>query len=250
MATFKKKTRPIKAKSTKKRFFVRGNADADIRKSFHKAQAKPEPRTMVKRLDEPDIVSKLTLEPSASNPEPTPPPPTDVLPEPETQISDIKRMISQTSLRLTEEHQDDRPLIPGSGLIDTPESFDGISDDGEKLSLLEQQVIKENRRARKLEHEMALLKAEFEDEKKQLQHMVKDLKQELHRTAPLHDNKFFSLSKELRSAMDEISSINSGQTPEAFVPQAVQPVFSVPPSAPTSPPQPESPTPLQRRRQR
>lgn len=166
----------------------------------------------------------------------------DVLPEPETQIAEISRMIKTNSFDLKNEISDRTPKSDTNLFVDTPEAFNGVSDDEEKFKLVDDQLLAEQRKSRKLEHEMSLLKAEFKDEKQKMEQLIRELKQELHRTVPLQDNKFFSLSKEIREAMDEIKAISTPITLPNVVPvPSVTPVIPpVPtPTANLSTPEPK-----------
>jgi hypothetical protein len=103
------------------------------------------------------------------------------------------------------------------------------------VELLSQEIRNYQKKTSKLNHELDVIKTDFEKEKKELKKTISELRQELHRTAPIHDHKFFSLSEELKTAITDIeTSIN---TPINFeVPVAITPGSSLPVNlTPTSP---------------
>jgi hypothetical protein len=123
------------------------------------------------------------------------------------QLSDINRMLSQVHDKVAEteigEHSHD---IPASSAY-TPSSFDGISRGREEYEVLEQALLQEQEKTRKMKHELALIKQEFDKEKQKLQLAVRDLRSELHRSEPIAENSFFTLSKELTEALKTIDQL-------------------------------------------
>jgi hypothetical protein len=91
--------------------------------------------------------------------------------------------------------------------VDEPASFDGISNSGEAQDLYTQALSYERKKARSVEDHIKAIETEGEKEKKELEAQIRELKRELHRTAPLHDTKFFSLSKELKSAIEDLERV-------------------------------------------
>jgi hypothetical protein len=238
MPRFTKHISSKKPSLAKKRYFTQVKVKPPLRQTNPKSLDESE--KVGPAYPMPDLIRKL--QPPDREPEilsTTEPVATDVLPNAETQIAEIQRLIRDTSHKIHETRVPDPVHTYHDSMVDTPEAFDGVSTQSEKLKLLEEQLMSENRRARKLEHEISLMRAEFEEEKRNLEHMIKDLKQELHRTAPLHDNKFFSLSKELRSAMDEISIISKpGLEFDPSLPTQVSPIIKE--QTPAPPPQAEA----------
>lgn len=123
------------------------------------------------------------------------------------QLSDINRMLSQVHDKVAETeisgHSHD---IPATSAY-TPSSFDGISRGREEYEVLEQALLQEQEKTRKMKHELALIKQEFDKEKQKLQLAVRDLRSELHRSEPIAENSFFTLSKELTEALKTIDQL-------------------------------------------
>ena len=86
-------------------------------------------------------------------------------------------------------------------------AFDGVSSTEEAIDLYSQAASYQKKKARSVEEEVKQLEQEHEQEKKQLEEQIRELKREMHRTAPLHETKFFSLSKQLEDAIKEIDQI-------------------------------------------
>lgn len=97
----------------------------------------------------------------------------------------------------------------GSLITEEPEVYNGISSTQEQIQLLEAELNNSHKLAQRMAHEIELLKAEFEEEKKELEENIHKLRKELHRTAPIEDNKFFSLSKDLRDAVQSLESLTN-----------------------------------------
>lgn len=89
----------------------------------------------------------------------------------------------------------------------SPQKFNGVSGVDEERTLLKEQLKHLERENTKLKHELDLLKVDYEEDKKQLSLTIRDLKSELHRTAPLTDNKFFTFSKDLREVVDSVKAL-------------------------------------------
>lgn len=94
-------------------------------------------------------------------------------------------------------------------ITEEPEVYNGISSTQEQIQLLEAELNNSHKLAQRMAHEIELLKAEFEEEKKELEDNIHKLRKELHRTAPIEDNKFFSLSKDLRDAVQSLESLTN-----------------------------------------
>ncbi len=114
---------------------------------------------------------------------------------------------------------------------DRIETFNGISDLKEQEELYDEAIDYERKKKKVYAEQIKELEAEKDKEKKALEQEIKALKQELHRTVPLQDNKFFSLSKELREAISDIERLaTQGGVPIIDVPRS-SPVKEMPLSA-------------------
>lgn len=89
----------------------------------------------------------------------------------------------------------------------TRTEFNGIGGVSEERTLLKEQLKHLERENLKLKHQLDLLKTDYESEKNHLNATIRDLKSELHRTAPLTDNKFFTFSKDLRQVVDSVKAL-------------------------------------------
>lgn len=133
------------------------------------------------------------------------------------------------------------------------QEFDGISDTEEQKELYSEAIDYERKKAKAIQEHLKMLEKEREDERKALEQEIKKLKHELHRTVPIQDNKFFSLSKQLRDAVKEIETIASQEgisldqirlssttAPQETKPEA-SPIFSAQPKVETMPLKPVQP---------
>lgn len=155
---------------------------------------------------------------AAPAPAPTPSPPTDPA---EAEKQALTRTIEDTVARLAHDNQlhveqkqaADQPAAREVA----PQEFDGLSGPNEQYELLSQEIRNYQRKTSKLTHELDVIKTDFDKEKKQLKRTIIDLRQELHRTAPLHDHKFFSLSEDVKQAINEIeTSVDGPLDPDAI----------------------------------
>lgn len=137
----------------------------------------------------------------------------------EEEISAINRLIKEKSTELKDEVEDDAEPVSPVTQIETLDDFNGVSSEQEKLELVEAQLLEESRKAKKLEHELDLLKEEFKQEKDELQKHISELNRELHRTAPLHESKFFTLSREMRTAMEELGKLTKTNVVDTAIPE-------------------------------
>jgi hypothetical protein len=119
------------------------------------------------------------------------------------EVQSIERMIDKLASTLETEPADEVQTT-----TEDPQHFDGISSKHEHLQLLEEELKASHKHSQKLQHEIELLKAEFDAEKKSLEKNISELRRELHRTAPIEDSKFFTLSRELRDAITAIEDLN------------------------------------------
>jgi len=87
------------------------------------------------------------------------------------------------------------------------DAFDGLTDADEAREMYERVVDYEKDKTKSVEAKVHKLEAEKDEEKRELERQIRELKRELHRTAPLHDTKFFSLTKELSSAISDLNRV-------------------------------------------
>lgn len=117
----------------------------------------------------------------------------------------INQMIDEATERLNRISLDNGSDIPS--FTPHPTQFDGISNSGEGYKLLHHEISTEQRKARELEERLKIIQMDFEQEKSQLTETINDLKRELHRTKPIHDNALFSLSRELRDTVKDMEQL-------------------------------------------
>lgn len=110
-----------------------------------------------------------------------------------------------------------------------PEMFDGISDAKEARDLYDRALSYERSKSQSVEERIRAIQEENEREKRQLEAQIRELKRELHRTAPLHDTKFFSLTKELKTAIEDLERVMA--TSGTVAARTVTPPREVPVSA-------------------
>ncbi len=116
---------------------------------------------------------------------------------------------------LTKPDPKDSPLLDDNGQSNAVytddeggnQEFNGVSDLEEQEELYTEAIDYERKKKKVIEQQVKLLEIEHQKEKRQLEQEIRNLKNELHRTTPIHDNKFFSLSKELREAIEDIEKI-------------------------------------------
>lgn len=125
----------------------------------------------------------------------------------DNEISALKRLIEQTSSKLEQLEQKAQFSTPQPEKED-PEVFNGIDTDEEQDELIQAQLTKLQKENSRLKHQLKILQDEFTKEKTALEKQTRELKRELHRTTPIHDNKLFSLSKELKKAVQDIQLIS------------------------------------------
>ena len=232
--------------SSKKHFFKRAGGRKKILRQRKKATS-----SLVPDIDTSTLGSR---QPVLSAPRPAPAPDTNQPPvselkpksepdqplvpqppDPDPEKTEIEHTIKSAVSRLSKlNSQAVADKTTPQSVTPTPEVFNGVSSRDEATALHDQEVVAYQKKAARLQHEFDMLKQEFDSEKTKLEHTVRELKQELHRTAPLHDNKFFSLSKDLRTALEEIE----GMVDPTFKPEDLEAVPTAPPlaSAPGQPP--------------
>lgn len=154
----------------------------------------------------------------------------------EPEIASINRLIDQATDRLSQ-HNSTTFDSPVPSFTPTPDEYNGINNHGEAYKILNHEITNEQKRAKELEDRLRIIQMDFESEKAELSNTILELKRELHRTKPLHDNALFSLTKDLRdsvSAMQQLmadsnldyAAVNSLQ-PErqlSFSPNEVRPL--------------------------
>lgn len=91
--------------------------------------------------------------------------------------------------------------------VEEPKAFDGLSNADEARELYDQALAYERKKSGSVEDHIKIIELENEKEKRALEAEIRELKRELHRTAPLHDTKFFSLSNELKSALADLEKV-------------------------------------------
>ena len=130
------------------------------------------------------------------------------------QIQKINRIIQKSSQEISgeadkkAEKKEDLKHKPSFN----PSTFDGISDPKEERTLFIEKTKHLERENAKLKHELELLHEDFQKERADLKKTVRDLRGEMHRTAPITDNKLFHFSRELRhiaGTVQELSNENS-----------------------------------------
>jgi hypothetical protein len=201
MANFKKNQR-IAAKTKAKRMFRRKKAAVAVVRTMKKPASVP--REQVKQVD--IVVEALNIAASDRLPES---PPESKASEFEQrndpELSEIERMIQSTSEKLEDLHLDS--MAEESVAQEEPDVFDGISGEKERLHLLEEQLKFEQKKAARIKHEMALIKAEFEQEKKSHEVTLREIRKDMHRSSQIEEPEFFSLSRELKGAIDAIEKL-------------------------------------------
>ncbi len=126
------------------------------------------------------------------------------------QIRKINRIIHESAKEISgntddkSEKRKDQKYKPSF----SPSSFDGISDPKEERTLFIEQIKHLERDNSKLKHELELLHEDFQKETANLKKNVRDLRGEIHRTAPLTDNKLFHFSRELRHIAGTVEALS------------------------------------------
>lgn len=163
----------------------------------------------------------------ASTPDFSPPPPqpkddavldTGAKQKPQDEdINELQRLIQSANDklgRLEEERHKELEKKEQQIIHEDPEEYNGLSSDHEVDRLLEERLQRFERENTKLKHQLEVVKTDFETDKKKLETTIKNLKQELHRTTPIQDNKFFTISKEIREAVNAIEQLTKTDLPD------------------------------------
>ncbi len=154
----------------------------------------------------------------------------------QTEVDELKKLIEQAKAKISHleasPHEAEEPKIEQSNtpqvsqdtqsedVIEAapqpqdPEKFDGINTEDEKTQMIDEQINYVKRENAKLKHQLDLVKADFEKERDTFKKTIKNLKSELHRTQPVQENKFFSLSKDLREAVQSIKDLADSDIPD------------------------------------
>lgn len=164
------------------------------------------------------------------------------------QIQKINRIISASAKEISGEvdrksgKKEDQKSKPSRN----PSSFDGISNSKEERTLFLEQTKHLERENSKLKHELELLHEDFQKERADLKKTVRDLRGEMHRTAPLTDNKLFHFSRELRhiagtvqALSDDSTSTQPKPTENDSIPNQLDPIAPSVITNPSSPKKPE-----------
>ncbi len=104
----------------------------------------------------------------------------------------------------------------------------------EKILLLEKELEHSLNKESQFKEEIDTLKESFLHERQQLESTIKDLRKDLHRTEPIQNNKFFSISKELQEIVSAMNHLveNENLSTQSSVPS---PSATVVPTTPTTP---------------
>lgn len=196
MAKFHRQGTSLKAPTKRRKTFGRGKKKAQAVKKVAEVPKTFTPKKTNQKSMPPETIQEL--ETVRDHP---------IFDDKTPEVAEIERYIENTSKKISNWEEENRSEDQASNF--TPGTFDGISNTSEKVELMEEQLLNEQRKAARLAHEMDLLKAEFEREKEKLEKNVKELKKELYRSAPLQDNRFFSLSRELKEAIGQIETISA-----------------------------------------
>jgi hypothetical protein len=139
----------------------------------------------------------------------------------------VNRLIEKESGKLTEkfdqQREEEKELLTPV-VVDTPAEFNGTDTD-ERFQLLQAELQNEQKKTAKLLHEVNLVKQEFDQEKQRLEQHIRDLKRELHQNAPTTDHNFFSISNDLKEAVNLIDKlVQTSPTPVT----AATPIIAAP----------------------
>jgi hypothetical protein len=145
--------------------------------------------------------------------------PQEKVEETQSQLQDINRMIEKAThdlhnLEADKQTQQAETLSPG--VVDQPSQFNGVNNHDERIQLVEAELTNEQRKTAKLLNEIAIIKQDFDQEKQRLEQHIRDLKRELHRSQPLEEHSFFTISKQLKEAvtvMDKLVTTNGSVLP-------------------------------------
>ena len=154
-------------------------------------------------------------------------------------LEDINAFIKKSSRRIsgqTDQDSDQSDSALPVGEPDPPQ-FNGISGTDEERTMILEQMKHLERENLKLKHQFDLLQTDYQTEKRTLSGTIRDLKTELHRTAPLTENKFFTFSKDLRAVVSAVNSLSDAEIndppPEV---SGTDPVIATPLELPAPPP--------------
>ena len=124
----------------------------------------------------------------------------------EDEVAAINQMIDDTAQRL-KQNSSEVQLPTMASFHPDPSQFNGINGDQEEFKVVQNEIAREQRQAARLEERLKIIQADNEKEKKDMAEEIRELKQELHRTKPLHDNALFSLTRELRQTVGQMDQL-------------------------------------------
>jgi hypothetical protein len=133
--------------------------------------------------------------------------------------------------------QDEVALKPSS-----KREFNGIDSLEEQEEVYSRALHYQRDKTKSVEEQIKDLEQEKDKEKRALEAQIRELRRELHRTAPLHDTKFFSLTKQLEEAITDLNKVaeaseSSLQQIAGVVPNREQPLGAEALSMPSIPEQ-------------
>lgn len=205
--------------------------------SFRQRTQKPKPslkRTFVRRKSTDGTAADKKKPQQSSTPGPqTQPkvPEPDLIPE----VNEIEREIETQAKRLQQTiDQATPPTQIAPVIVDTPQKFDGLGSGDEQLQLLQAELTNEQKKSAMMAHQITLLQQEFSKERESFEAKVRELKRDLHRSQPLHEHTFFTLSKELKESMSIMNQLVVDQGANQ-APLATDMAQAQPPSLPPMP---------------
>jgi len=161
----------------------------------------------------------------------------------EPEIIQLKQLIEQTTNRLSQlEHAKATQAAEIEPEVKDPLEFNGLDSQDEEIELVQEQLKKFQRENTKLQHQLEQINTDFQKEKKHLEETIKNLKAEVHRSVPLQDTKFLSLSKELHQAVAAIEKLSTDPTDPTNLDNSTSPSMQTPDPLPSSEPKPSTPT--------
>jgi hypothetical protein len=119
---------------------------------------------------------------------------------------------SNSNTQLPKEHTDN----------DTDQNF-GTHDISQEISKLEQSVEKGIEKDHKIAAQLRQMQEQFEHEKEKMEKTIHVLKKEIEHQEPLRDNKFFTISKELKDITEAMNRLLEYDTLESTSPSVLQP---------------------------
>lgn len=164
---------------------------------------KPEPKDPQPALSDPDSPHQPA---SSGEPNPSPADP---------EIQHLQKLIQEASdkIQSIEEKKLEAQKAQQTEPKEEVEAFNGVSSSEEADTIIRERLNHLQKENLKLKNQLELIHNDFKKEKQDLDKTIKTLKTELHRSAPIQENKFFSFSKELREAVKAIENISDVSIP-------------------------------------